>query len=116
MSTFIRVKFRAARRPAALLLIIVGLTLLAPTAHATRRSFPLADGVIVTLDVGTNQTLVTLTGASTSIYRLECSEDLSQWTMLNPAMRLGAPQTFTYTDGRVLPKCFYRITILAAHP
>jgi hypothetical protein len=116
MSAFIKLRFRFARGQSVLLLIVLGLALLTATAHATRRTFTLPDGIVTTIDITTNQTVVTLTGQSSSVYRLECSENLLQWTVLHPAMRLGAAQTFTYTDSRALPKCFYRIAVLAAPP
>ncbi|HMJ64331.1 MAG TPA: hypothetical protein VK615_03180, partial [Candidatus Binatia bacterium] len=49
-----------------LTLTLLGLMLAAPLAHATKRSFELADGVVVTMDVQTNQIVITLTGQSHS--------------------------------------------------
>jgi hypothetical protein len=112
MSAFINLRPGFARWQSALLLTFLGLALLAPATLAKHHGYQLPDGVNVDMDVQTNQTLITLSGESKSVYRLEYSTDLQVWTILDNRMKLNASGIFTYTDARTLPKCFYRITIL----
>jgi len=111
MSTFIILRLGLARWPSALLLTLLGLALLAPAAYAKHHGYQLPDGVGVDMDVQTNRTVITLSGESKSVYRLECSTDLQAWTVLDNRMRL-VSRTYSFTDARSLPKCFYRIIIL----
>jgi hypothetical protein len=95
-----------------LLLVLLALTLAGPSAHAVKRSWQLADGVVVTMDVQTNQIVVTLEGQSHSTYLIESSEDLVQWVTLDGRARLPQNGPYIYVDSRRLAKCFYRVTLV----
>src|SRR5688572_25390530 len=93
-----------------LALIFLAVVSLHFTASAKRHSYDLPDGVRATFDFGTNRTtVITLDGQSKSIYRIESSEDLLQWTVLDSKAKLSNSGSFTFNDQRNLPKCFYRI-------
>jgi hypothetical protein len=84
--------------------------LLELSVQAASYSYPLADGTLVTMTVETNRTVLTLTGTPRDkFYRLDATEDLIQWVTLDARFKLNNNGTFTYTDSRGLPKCFYRI-------
>ena len=62
------------------------------------------------MTVRTNQTVLTLTGTPRDkFYRLDATENLVQWVTLDARFKLANDGTYTYTDGRALPKRFYRI-------
>jgi hypothetical protein len=94
------------------MLVLLALILMQPLAHATKRSFELADGVVVTMDVQTNQTVITLAGQSHSTYRIESSQDLVQWVTLDDRAKLPQNGPYTFVDNRWLSKCFYRVTLV----
>jgi N-acetylneuraminic acid mutarotase len=80
------------------------------SVHAAGYSYQLPDGTLVTMTVQTNQTVLTLTGtAGEKFYRLDATQDLAQWVTLDARFKLNNQGTYTYTDSRVIPKCFYRI-------
>jgi len=84
--------------------------LLQLSVQAASHSYPLPDGTLVTMTVQTNQSVLTLTGApGEKFYRLDSTENLVQWVTLDAKFKLNNNGTYTYTDSRALPKCFYRI-------
>ena len=95
--------------PAICLALLVS-ALLEFSAYAASYSYPLADGTLVTMSVQTNQTVLTFTGTPRDkFYRLDSTGDLLQWVTLDVKFKLNNNGTYTYTDGRALPKCFYRV-------
>jgi hypothetical protein len=112
MSTVNTLSSRVRRWLSPLTLTLLALMLAQPLAHATKRSFELADGVVVTMDVQTNQIVITLAGQSHSTYLIESSEDLAQWVTLDDRARLPQNGPYSYTDSRRLSKCFYRVTLV----
>jgi hypothetical protein len=94
-----------------LLLVLLAL-MLATSAHAAKRSWQLADGVVVTMDLQTNQTVITLEGQSHSSYLIESSEDLMQWVTLDGKAKIPQNGSYSYFDSRRLTKCFYRVTLV----
>lgn len=98
-------------RAALLLLLVRGMAL-----QAASHSYQLSDGTSVTLDRQGSQSVITLNGQPNSIYKINATEDLSQWTTLEAQANLGAAGTFTFTDTRALPKCFYRVTTHVTTP
>ena len=95
--------------PALCLALLVS-ALLQFSAHAASYSYALADGTLVTMTVQSNRTVLTLTGTPRDkFYRLDSTGDLVQWVTLDVKFKLGNNGTYTYTDSRALPKCFYRV-------
>lgn len=93
-------------------MILIALILSQVSAHAVKRSWQLADGVVVTMDLQTNQTVITLEGQSHSTYRIESSEDLLQWVDLDVRAKIPQNGPYIYVDSRRLTKCFYRVTLV----
>ena len=95
--------------PAICLALLVS-ALLQLSVQAASHTYPLPDGTVVTMTAQTNQTVLTLTGTPRDkFYRLDATEDLVQWVTLEARFKLASDGTYTYTDGRALPKCFYGI-------
>ena len=82
-----------------------------PAVPAATFVYYLSDALRVTVEAGTTQAVISLTGQPNAAYQIEASEDLSQWVSLENAAVLNAEGTFTYTDARGLSKCFYRVLL-----
>ena len=108
MTTDFTSKFGSWTRAIYLVLLLSGLLQL--SVQAASYSYSLADGTVVTMSVQTNRTVLTFTGTPRDkFYRLDATGDLIQWVTLDARFKLGNNGTYTYTDSRALPKCFYRV-------
>ena len=85
------------------------LTLMQPRiVRARSYSYVLSDGLLVTMDAQSTQTVLTLVGQPYANYRIDCTVQLNGWTPLTNAS-LNAAGTFLYVDRSQLPACFYRV-------
>lgn len=80
-----------------------------PSAAVARSaSYQLSDGLVVTMDVQSNQTVLMLVGLPFANYRVDWTPHLNGWTTLTNCS-LNASGSFTYTHAGSYPMCFYRV-------
>jgi hypothetical protein len=89
------------------LLVLLG----QPAVPAATFVYQLPDALQVTVEAGPTQAVITLAGQPNVGYQIEASEDLRRWISLENEATLNGEGTFTYTDGRGLSKCFYRVLL-----
>lgn len=79
-----------------------------PDLRARSASYLSADGLVFTMDVQANQTVLTLTGQPFANCRIDCTQQFNGWNTLTNAT-LNGSGTFVYVDGNNFPICFYRV-------
>ena len=88
------------------ILLLLSASLLSSSART--HSYPLSDGVVVTLDAQPAQTVITLAGQPFANHRIDCTVAFDGWVTLTNCT-LDGSGSFTYVDTSNLPKCFYRV-------
>jgi hypothetical protein len=76
--------------------------------RARSYSYVLSDGLLVTMDAQSTQTVLTLVGLPYASYRIDCTVQLNGWMTLTNATLSGSG-AFVYYDRSQLPACFYRV-------
>ena len=92
-----------------LLVYLSVLVLVLPlAARARTHRYQLPDGCVVTMDVQSTQTVLTLAGQPFGNYRVDCTVQFNGWTTVTNCT-LDSAGSFTYVYANPLPMCFFRV-------